>query len=359
MKKAGDGHRPSRLTLASASDRMPRKTIEDIVPANASRAPGQAALIALDWGTSSLRGFLLDAAGTVLEQRASPHGITNLPEPGEAGFEAAFSGLCGEWRGQHPGVPVVACGMVGSAQGWKEAPYANCPADARLLASKAAEIRARDGSRILVAPGLTCREADMPDVMRGEEIQVAGALFTHPQLAEHSLLVMPGTHSKWVTVEGGRITRFASHMTGEVFAVLRRHSILGRLMPEEAAPPDTARAAFSRGLAMGADGGPGLLHQIFATRTLGLTDELPGAALGDFLSGLLIGHEVAAGLRGRAQLDAPIALIGELALCERYAEALSQRGVSAAAMLGNTAPAGLFHFATAAGLLAAAPEITA
>ena len=311
-------------------------------------------LIALDWGTSSLRGFLMDAVGTVLEQRGSPHGITNLPAPGLPGFEAAFEALCGAWLERFPRLPVVAGGMVGSAQGWREAPYADCPADARHLAAAAVEVAAPRGARVLIAPGLLCRAPGAaPDVMRGEEIQVAGALLAHPALAARSLLVMPGTHSKWVEVEEGRITRFATYMTGELFAVLCRHSLLGRLMTEEAAAPEAAAAAFARGAAMARDSqGSDLTHHLFAVRSLGLVGDLPGAALKDFLSGLLIGHEVASGTRRALLSGMPLVLIGDEALCRRYGDALLRFGIAPAAQLGNTAPAGLFHFATAAGLVA-------
>ncbi|MXP64011.1 2-dehydro-3-deoxygalactonokinase [Roseomonas sp. M0104] len=312
------------------------------------------ALIALDWGTSSLRGFLMDGAGAVLEQRGSGHGIVNLPEPGVPGFEAAFAAMCGAWLDRFPALPVVAGGMVGSAQGWREAAYADCPADARRLAAGAAEVGTARGVRILIAPGLVCRAPGAaPDVMRGEEIQIAGALLAHPGLAARSLLVMPGTHSKWVVVEDGRIIRFATYMTGELFAVLCRHSLLGRLMTEEAATPEAAEAAFARGIAMARDSVPGdLAHQIFAARSLGLTGELPAAALRDFLSALLIGHEVVSGTRRAASEGAPLALVGEDALCRRYGAALQQFGTPPAVQLGNTAPAGLFHFAIAAGLVA-------
>jgi 2-dehydro-3-deoxygalactonokinase len=318
----------------------------------------QPALIALDWGTSSLRGFLMDASGTVLQERSSAHGIVNLPEPGFPGFEAAFEALCGPWLDPWPGLPVVAGGMVGSAQGWREAPYVPCPADARRLAEAAAEVPTARGLSILIAPGvLSTPPGEAPDVMRGEEIQIAGALLQHPALAARSRFLMPGTHSKWVEVQDGRITRFATYMTGELFAVLRRHSLLGRLMPEQDAAPDAAEAAFTQGLETARRSGPGdLAHQIFAARTLGLTHALPAAALKDFLSGLLIGHEVLSGLGRAAQADLPLALIGEPGLCRRYAGVLQHFGAAPALQLGNTAPPGLFQFALAAGRITSARE---
>jgi len=311
-----------------------------------------AAVIAIDWGTSSLRGFLMSASGAILEERSSPHGIQNLAMPGIAGFEAAFAALCGAWLRGNPALPVVASGMVGSAQGWKEAPYAACPADASALAAQAVTVPTGLGGCMLIAPGVK-QDAPgvMPDVMRGEEIQIAGALALYPELAHHARIVLPGTHSKWAVIAESRITSFATHMTGEVFALLSRHSILARLMPENAIPDvAAAQAAFAQGVAAAQQSGGGeLLHQIFATRTLGLLGHLPHEVLRDYLSGLLIGHELTAGLRGAE--GAKLVLIGDPGLCARYAEALALLGVSPAAILPNTAPEGLFRFARAAGLI--------
>lgn len=315
-------------------------------------------LIALDWGTSSLRAFLMGAGGAVLARREGGPGITALPRPGPEGFADIFAAECGAWLARWPGLPVVAGGMVGSAQGWREAPYVECPADLASLAQGAVAVEA-PGARILIAPGvlLPAHGQAAPDVMRGEEIQLAGALAGHPALRGAARFVMPGTHSKWVSLRDGRITGFATYMTGELFAVLRRHSLLGRLMPETAAPPDQAEAGFARGLRMARDSGPGdLPHQIFAARSLGLTGQLPPAALADFLSGLLIGHELVSGLARAAGEGETLALIGEAALCARYAAALRDFGAPPALLLGNTAPAGLFGFAAAAGLVPPAPD---
>jgi 2-dehydro-3-deoxygalactonokinase len=327
---------------------------------------GSPVLVALDWGTSSLRGFLMDEAGGVLAERASPHGIQHLPQPGAAGFEAAFAALCGDWLSACPDLPVVAGGMVGSAQGWVEAPYVPCPADARSLADHAAWVAVADGRRLLIAPGVLYDPPDAaPDVMRGEEVQIAGALAENPAWAASACVAMPGTHSKWVRVADGKIVGFATHMTGELFAVLKNHSLLGRLMPAEgvASPQDEA-AAFTLGLDAARDGEPGALpHQLFATRTLGLTRRLPPEALSHYLSGLLIGHELTASLAMTRRVwppelwsnGAPLLLIGDAGLCRRYARALDHFGATVTAQLGNTAPRGLFQFAAAAGLIAAAP----
>lgn len=319
--------------------------------------PADPVLIALDWGTTSLRASLMGAAGQVLARREGGPGITALPRPGPEGFAAVFQAECGAWLARWPGLPVVAGGMVGSAQGWREAPYVECPADLGSLARAAVAVAA-PGAQLLIAPGVL-RPGDgadgMPDVMRGEEIQLAGALAIQPALRGAALCVLPGTHSKWVTLEDGRITGFATHMTGELFAVLRRHSLLGRLMPEAPPPPDLAAAGFARGLRLARASRPGELpHQLFAARSLGLTGGLPPEALADFLSGLLIGHELLAGLAEGLPPGRPLALIGEAALCRRYATALAEFGAPAPLLPGDTAAAGLFGFAVAAGLVAPA-----
>jgi len=311
-------------------------------------------LLALDWGTSSLRAFLM-RDGKIVATRQSAHGIQHLPAQGTAGYEQAFAGIAGDWVRQWPAMPVVACGMVGSAQGWKEAPYVRCPADIKTLAGQSAVVASGLGPDILIAPGVLFDAPDaLPDVMRGEEIQIAGALLANPQWARHSCMLLPGTHSKWAWIEDGRIVRFSSYLTGELFAVLCKHSILGRLMPSE--PGDTREpdfAAFQLGMDTARHGGPGdFSHQIFGARTLGLTGRLPAASLSDYLSGLLIGQELVSGLAGAGGLDeVPLVMIGAPALCQRYARSLEYFGKTAEAVLDNTAPVGLWNLAMAAGLI--------
>jgi 2-dehydro-3-deoxygalactonokinase len=314
------------------------------------------ALIALDWGTSSLRGFLMDGSARILAERSSTQGIQNLPQPGGAGFEAALTALCGDWLDAHPTLPIVAGGMVGSAQGWVEAPYVTTPADATVLAEKSAQVMMAAGRRILIAPGvLHDPPGGIPDVMRGEEIQIAGALAEDAGWVRNACIAMPGTHSKWVRIADGRITSFSTYMTGELFAVLKTHSLLGRLMPPGVdAKPEEEKEAFAIGVHAAQSAGPGdLPHQLFATRTLGLTKRLPAEALAHYLSGLLIGHELRSGLALLAEMPAgtPLLLIGDPELCRRYTRGFAAFGITPTAQLGNTAPRGLFQFAAAAGLL--------
>ena len=312
-------------------------------------------LLALDWGTSSVRAFLM-GKGRVIETRQSGHGIQHLPEPGPAGFERAFTAIAGDWVDQWPWMPVVASGMVGSAQGWVEAPYVRCPADIRTLASRHVRVASGAGPEVLIAPGvLFDPPGGLPDVMRGEEIQISGALLRDPSIGRRSCMVLPGTHSKWVQVEEGTIVRYSTYMTGELFSILRHHSILGRLMPDSSGDVEskTDVMAFEAGLATARVSSPGdFTHQIFAARTLGLCDRLPRSALADFLSGLLIGHEVVSGLsRSGTSGSVPLILIGAPALCARYASALKFLGQKTKAVFDNTAPEGLWAFASALGQL--------
>ncbi len=293
----------------------------------------QARLIALDWGSTRLRAFLMGPGGSVLQTRQSDDGASTLH--GTEAFARALATLVGDWREQQPQLQLLACGMVGSQHGWREAPYVRCPADAAALASQALAID--DGLSII--PGLV-DDAAQPDVMRGEETQIVGALALRPDLAKDACLVLPGTHSKWTRVKDGRVTGFATHMTGELFALLRQHSVLARLMPADGGSPASPEA-FARGVDAAREDG-GLGHQLFAVRTLGLFKQLAPEQLPDYLSGLLIGHEIAHELPDR---NARLALVGDPALCGRYGQALARFDAPTPLLLDNTAPACLWQLA--------------
>ena len=324
----------------------------------------QAALVALDWGTTSLRAYLFDAAGHVLDTRESTAGIMNLPRPAaEGGFDAAFESACGAWLERAPNVPVIAAGMVGSAQGWLEAPYVDAPASADALVAGIVRVQAARGVTLHIVPGVLER-GELPNVMRGEETQIFGALGDSPaggNDGQHELIGLPGTHAKWVVVRGSRIERFHTFMTGEVFAALREHTILGRTM---VTPDRMDTEAFLRGVNNARlKGQAGVLATIFSARTLGLTGQLAGQQQPDYLSGLLIGHELA-GLdavlvQHQSKLDGhALRLIGNEALCGRYQLALAQFGCTEAELVRQATERGLWRIATQAGLVAAASGAT-
>ncbi|MCU7217482.1 2-dehydro-3-deoxygalactonokinase [Pseudomonas sp. VE 196-7] len=323
----------------------------------------QAQLIALDWGTTSLRAYKLAAGGVVLEQRALSSGIMQLPKTprvihgGECadGFELAFEEACGDWLDAQPDLPVIACGMVGSAQGWREAAYCETPANVANLGNSLQTLVSLRGTRVHIVPGVIQRSR-LPNVMRGEETQVLGVLQNLPAEAGGDLLIgLPGSHSKWVEVVDGCITHFDTFMTGEVFAVLSEHSILGRTQQQGVAFDGVA---FDRGVqvALSADGELGVLSTLFSARTLGLTGELAPTAQADYLSGLMIGHELAAlaavQRRRRHSVHLPaIILIGNAQLCARYGRALEACGFARVTLAEQATERGLWQLALAAGLL--------
>jgi 2-dehydro-3-deoxygalactonokinase len=289
------------------------------------------ALLAVDWGTSSLRGALLDSSGAVLHAREFPLGILAV-EPGE--FENVFNTCFGDWM-QTPCLRCLISGMAGSRQGWQEAPYCPCPAG---FAELGPHLLWLQPGRIALVPGLSSIDASQtPDVMRGEEVQIFGAL--HITGRDAATLVLPGTHSKWAQVQGGRVIRFETFMTGELFALLSQHSILAKTLNLQG---KFDRAAFVQGIDHSQKTGS-LLHHLFAVRTLGLMAHLSSQALPSFLSGLLIGDE----LRSQSQTvqNGPVIVIGSTALTMRYTLALEHLHIDCEALDAQATWTGLWALA--------------
>jgi 2-dehydro-3-deoxygalactonokinase len=275
-------------------------------------------MIGVDWGTTSLRAYRLDGAGAVLERREGAQGILSVPE---GGFAAVLDAEIRPWLDAGEEL-VLLCGMVGSRQGWREAPYLPCPAGPAEIAGAMVPLPFPGARRCLLVPGLSARGPEgVPDVMRGEETKLVGLL---AELGgEAATLCLPGTHSKWARLEGGRVAGFATRMTGELRAVLLGHSILGRLSAPAREPSDEA---FRRGVRRSRDRG-GLLHHLFGTRALGLVGELAEEETDGYLSGLLIGHEVRAAVEDGAAAGA-VHLAGSDTLCRLYALAFAEYGVA-------------------------------
>lgn len=314
------------------------------------------ALIGLDWGSSSLRAWRFSASGAALDQRASDAGASRIAAEAAASgraadFETPLRALIGDWLQAEPQVPLLASGMVGSAHGWVEAPYVTTPVVLDLLAQHLSRARGTDGLVVAIVPGVSHRdESGVPDVMRGEETQIAGVLAADPGLDE-ALIVLPGTHSKWVRCGGGAIATLQTWMTGELFELLRAHSVLGRLMKPAAADFTADAAAFERGVRAARDGAA-LAARLFSVRTLGLFGQLAGESAAAYLSGLLIGHELGNALPGSGALT--IVLAGDAALCARYRQALACFDREARPAVPNAAAQGLWAIARQARLVAAA-----
>ncbi|MBV8402441.1 MAG: 2-dehydro-3-deoxygalactonokinase [Acetobacteraceae bacterium] len=283
-------------------------------------------MIGVDWGTSSFRAFRITENGTIRDRRSGPRGILKVQD---GRFADALREEIGPWLagGENH---VLLAGMIGSRQGWVEAPYLACPAGAADLAEALTEI-GFDWAKVKLVPGLSARDdSGVPEVMRGEETQIAGVL---PMIGNSGLACLPGTHSKWARIEGGRIAGFATYMTGEAFAVLRGHTILGRTMRDGPSDP----GAFEKGLARAAEPG-GLLHHLFGVRALVLAGELTEAGSASYLSGLVIGHEISAALPSGAEVH----LIGDPDLCSLYARAIAAGGGRPFIQDGEAAARGLF-----------------
>ncbi|WP_430465566.1 2-dehydro-3-deoxygalactonokinase [Tabrizicola sp.] len=269
--------------------------------------------IAVDWGTTNLRAFAMGPEGLRAEVM-SEDGMGRLT-PAE--FEPALIRLIEPWLGQ--GVtPVLACGMVGSRQGWQEAPYRSVPC-APLEPGQLVPVPVRDGRiRVEIAPGL--KQMRPADVMRGEETQIAGALALHPGF--DGAMCLPGTHSKWVQISAGEVVSFQTFLTGEMFALFSTQSVLRHGM----AGTGWDEAAFDAGVAEGMARPERLAASLFRLRAEGLIADLGADAARARLSGLLIGAELAA---SRAYwLGARVVLVGSAALTGLYARALAAQAVT-------------------------------
>jgi 2-dehydro-3-deoxygalactonokinase len=284
-----------------------------------------AAFLACDWGTTNLRAWLVSAGGEVLAEREFELGVSRLG-PGEA--EARFANEVRPALNAQ-GLPAILCGMIGSNLGWRQVDYLPCPASFEDL--RGGLVTVADGVRI--APGLRGEGiAGAPDVMRGEETQVFGWLLQdRARLSGRHVLCHPGTHAKWILIEDGRIVRFLTAMTGELFAVLRKHSVLKNDHPAD------DEADFDAGL-KAAGGGGALAARLFTARSRVVAGGAAAETTPSYVSGLLIGAEVASVpdlLCG--ELSGEVVLLGDPTLCRWYERALKARGISSMSYDGEAA----------------------
>jgi 2-dehydro-3-deoxygalactonokinase len=275
---------------------------------------------AVDWGSTARRAYVLDAQGRTVAEIEDEAGTLTIAKDRFAGEVEGLRARIGD-------MPLLLAGMVGSNRGWIEAPYVPCPATLRDIA---AHLLWAEPDRTAIVPGVSLIDEDRGDVMRGEEVQVFGAHALRP-IVGRTLICHPGTHTKWIEMDGGTITCFRTVMTGELFALLRKHSILADML----AGPVVPDAAFRRGVERGFSRGE-LGAELFAIRA-GLLLELaePGDAPG-FASGLLIGCDLRTGLAA-ASPDEAILVLGRGSLTRLYAAAINQCGYRTDVMDGATA----------------------
>ena len=274
--------------------------------------------IVADWGTTRFRGYLIENEA-ILDQVSSDEGVSAL-QKGQ--HRDVFLKQCGHWLQAEPNAPVLLVGMVGSREGWVEAPYASCPAGPAEIAQALVPVDLDNGRKGHIIPGLFCEPAPgAADVMRGEETLALGAG------VEDGLVCSAGTHPKWILIRGGRIERFATFMTGEMYALLREHSMIGRPATE---PSD------QKGFDMGLDAaernngasGVGLLHLLFGARAAVVSGRMASNLLAPYLSGLLTGDEINGAL---AQFGRPssVTILADQARADLYVHALARHGIKA------------------------------
>ncbi|HQT73352.1 MAG TPA: 2-dehydro-3-deoxygalactonokinase [Acidiphilium sp.] len=278
-------------------------------------------MIGLDWGTTRLRAFRIAEDGVVRDFRRADRGVLSV-KPG--GFADVLREIAGDWLAAGERRVLIA-GMAGSRQGWLDVPYLDCPAAFGAIAAAARPV-AFEGAEVLILPGLATRDGDgVPEVMRGEETQIVGAVGDDAR----RLVCLPGSHSKWAIVGAGRIEGFRSYMTGEAFAALGGSTILAQTIEAGGPEPD----AFADGVARARQPG-GLLHHLFGVRTRVLRDGVSKSAARAYLSGLLIGHEICHEIsneigRARPAAAEEVTLIGDPALCGLYRDAIALCGGAA------------------------------
>jgi len=302
------------------------------------------AVAVADWGTTRLRVWLLDAAGGVVGERRSDDGmLAAQPDRFAQILERQLADMAAP-----AGLPAVICGMAGARQGWIEAPYVAVPAALGAIFAGAVRVPgiARD---VRIVPGLAQRDAARPDVMRGEETQLAGAM-AQLSIGRH-LACMPGTHSKWVEIEGGTVAGFQTFMTGELFSLLSSQSILRHSIGEavQVSPGPAFEAWCGKALAS-----PGAAETgLFRIRAAGLLQGLEQADAAAALSGLLIGGEIAAAKARFAPDGGPVSLIASGAMRDLYAAALRLAGFAVAGVDADDAVrAGLTEAAWHLGMIA-------
>ena len=305
------------------------------------------AVAAVDWGTTRMRVWLIDQMGKVLAERRGDDGLITAQQKG---FSTILEGHLAA-LGAPQALPVIICGMAGSRQGWLEAPYVTVPSPIGAILAGAARVpgQSRD---IRIVPGLAQRLADAPDVMRGEETQLAGAGL--PAKGRH-LVCMPGTHSKWVAVEDGAVAGFGTWPTGELFSVMAAHSILRHSLGEHPAAVAADNPFFCQWCGRALGEGGDVTSKLFAIRAAGLLQDLQSNDAAACLSGLLIGGEIASAQRRYGASAAPVVLVASGALAALYAAALGVAGLAFRTVDADEAVrAGLVEAARENGMIGAA-----
>ena len=296
-----------------------------------------AVLIAVDWGTTNRRGYLIGPDGVVLDRCADGLGLANVEANG---FLSAYHALVEPWTATYGALPAVLSGMVGASTGWKEAPYCGVPVDTNDLANNLQPVS--DNPPVWIVPGVMVhRQGTMPDIMRGEEVQAFAAA-----LEANTLLILPGTHSKWVRLVGGQIIDFKTFMTGDLHAAILNHTVVSALARTGGDPN-----SFERGVDIGRAHYHELTHILFGARSRVLFGELAAEDVADYQSGLLIGAEIAAGIETYELASGVVQVFGGQTLSVLYRRALMHSGIEACLAEVDQIGATYWNLAVGAGIV--------
>jgi 2-dehydro-3-deoxygalactonokinase len=297
-------------------------------------------LIALDWGLSSFRAYLLDDSGVVLQRLFDDTGVLSIEADG---YEQCLRQHLQKLDGITADSAIIASGMITSRQGWCETPYVACPASVGDLARGLLSIEMTGYGKIHFVPGVN-QLSPVPDIMRGEETQLAGI-----QSMDGVTAILPGTHSKWAHLQDAGISHFKTFMTGEIYAILIEHSILGKT-----AGSIWSEDAFRKGVQKGfafREQNKGLLSELFQVRVQAIMGEIPDQSVASHLSGLLLGCEIADALQSGFETAGKKQIVGAERLANLYKSALSECGIAADIVREDLAATGLFRIARKAELI--------
>jgi 2-dehydro-3-deoxygalactonokinase len=293
--------------------------------------------IALDWGSSRLRAYAVNARGEVIDTRQSEAGVFGVQN---SAFESTLRALVGDWLDAHPHLEICAAGMIGSASGWCEAPYVATPASTSALRENVLHVPFQNSKHILkIIPGVRHGRGAQVDVMRGEETQIFGVL----PAADEGVFCLPGTHCKWVVVREGAIVNFRTHYTGELYQWLSTQSSVSKVLAANA-PFDGD--AFEEAARNAAQHPSDLLHQLFALRASVVSRERTGAQAASAAQGTLIGSDIANGityLRRKMGTFSQLSLVGSSVLNAHYSRVLAHHGIAASIHDADATVSGLNH----------------
>lgn len=285
------------------------------------------AAIAIDWGSSTFRAFLIDEVGAVLTQASSNEGVMQVPEDR---FIDVLMNKCGGWIEEHGSLPVVMSGAIGSRHGWRETPYLPCPVSIKELKDQSLTVESNQGLEIQVVSGVCGKNMfGGNDVMRGEEVQIFGAMDILN--LETALVCLPGTHSKWCEFKNGKIESLTTFMTGEMFALIRNNSAVGLLVEDS----DFDQPSFLLGVEA-SQSKAGLLNQLFSIRADALLSDLACRSRSSYLSGMLIGREMLA-IRTAVPAIEEVVLVGSEVLTHKYSTALAIGNIQTRSVAGDHA----------------------